>query len=142
MSVRPFSEQFVLSKPRVIVDPYPRRMDEIFSPEDIERLRRIVHVDWGRDEPMPLEDAEVSFTDAVALVCSSWRYSKALHRAANLRAIIDVGGRFPPGLDYEACFERHIRVLTCAPAFAPQVAEMALGMALAASREIDRKSVV
>jgi phosphoglycerate dehydrogenase-like enzyme len=56
--------------------------------------------------------------------------------AGRLRAIIDVGGNFPRGLDYEACFARGIRVLTAAPAFGYQVAEMALGLALAASREI------
>jgi phosphoglycerate dehydrogenase-like enzyme len=49
-----------------------------------------------------------------------------------------VGGRHPSPalLDYDACFARGIRVLSCAPAFGPMVAEMALGMALAASRQI------
>jgi phosphoglycerate dehydrogenase-like enzyme len=51
---------------------------------------------------------------------------------------MDVGGALPsPGLlDYGECFARSIRVLTCAPAFGPMVAEMALGLVLAANRQI------
>ena len=41
-------------KSKVIVDPSFRRMDEIFSPEDRQRLFDLVDVVWGRDEPMPM----------------------------------------------------------------------------------------
>jgi phosphoglycerate dehydrogenase-like enzyme len=44
-------------------------------------------------------------------------------------------GGFPRKLDYNYCFKHNIRVLAVAPAFARQVAEMALGMTLAASRD-------
>jgi phosphoglycerate dehydrogenase-like enzyme len=50
--------------------------------------------------------------------------------------VIDVSGGFPTDLDYQACFARGIHVLSAAPAFGRQVAEMALGLALASSREI------
>jgi phosphoglycerate dehydrogenase-like enzyme len=123
-------------KPLVVVDPHRRRMDEIFSPSDLARLHRTVQVVWGRDEPMPLDEARAALSQAVGVVCFSWRYGDALDAAPRLRAIIDVAGGFPPTLDYEKCFDRCIRVLTCAPAFGPQVAEMALGLALAASRDI------
>src|SRR5207302_8954744 len=60
-------------------------------------------------------------------------------RAPRVRAIRDVGGSFPgPELDCEACFARGIRVLGSAWAFGPMVAEMALGMAVAACRGIVR----
>jgi phosphoglycerate dehydrogenase-like enzyme len=75
----------------------------------------------------------------MAIITGGWkRYGEdALQRAGKLTAILDVGGGFPgPELDYEACFARGIRVLGSAWAFGPMVAEMALGMALAASREI------
>jgi phosphoglycerate dehydrogenase-like enzyme len=70
------------------------------------------------------------------VVCSEWRYGDALAEARALRAIISVSGGFPQALDYDHCFQHGIRVLSAAPAFGPQVAEMALGMALAASRGI------
>lgn len=123
-------------RPRVVVDPNFRKMQEIFSPADLARLHETVDVVWGHDEPMPLEEARTALETSVAIICSGWRYGQVPEHARGLRAIIDVSGAFPQTLDYTDCFARGIRVLSAAPAFAPQVAEMALGMALAASREI------
>jgi len=126
----------VQDKPVVIVDPHRRRMDEVFAPEDRARLNDLVEVVWGRDEPIPEDQFVAALPRALAVLCSSWRYGDALDRAPSLRAIISVSGGFPTGLNYATCFARQIRVLSSAPAFGPQVAEMALGMALAAGREI------
>jgi phosphoglycerate dehydrogenase-like enzyme len=123
-------------KSSVIVDPHFRQMAEIFAPADLARLHNLVEVIWGQDEPMPVEAAREALTDAVAVVSTDWRYGASLTHAPNLRAIISVAGSFPRNLDYDYCFAHHIRVLSVAPAFARPVAEMALGMALAASREI------
>jgi hypothetical protein len=46
----------VSERPVVVVDPYRRRMDEIFSSDDLSRLHDTCEVVWGEDEPMPLED--------------------------------------------------------------------------------------
>jgi len=121
----------------IILDPHFRRMDEIFDPADLQRLHQSADVVWGRDEPMPAEEFERVKGDAFAIVTGRWRHG-ALAELPNLRAILEVGGRHPNAqiLDYPACFARGIRVLSCAPAFGPMVAEMALGMALAAAREI------
>ena len=126
-------------KPVVIVDPHFRQMGEIFRSTDLERLRQVAQVVWAKDTPMPSEEFQLALPDAIAVVTGGWkRYgSEALTKAARLRAILDVGGSFPgTELDYEACFSRGIRVLSSAWAFGPMVAEMALGMALAACREI------
>jgi phosphoglycerate dehydrogenase-like enzyme len=128
-----------MAKPKVIVDPHSRRMDEIFRPMDLERLRDAAEVVWARDEPMPAAEIQALLPDAEVVITNGWgRYGKdALDRAPHLKAILDVGGGFPGReLDYEACFSRGIRVLGSAWAFGPMVAEMALGMALAACREI------
>lgn len=123
-------------KPRVVVDPHFRTMEEIFSPRDLARLHETVEVVWGRDEPLPIEEALKAFEDAIAVVCAGWRYGDLPERVRDLRAIIDVAGGFPASLDYDVCFSRGIRVLTAAPGFGRQVAEMALGLALASSRDI------
>jgi phosphoglycerate dehydrogenase-like enzyme len=123
-------------KVSVIVDPQYRKMGEIFSPVDLGRLHELVEVVWGRDEPIPLETVRAALPEALAVVCSNWTYGDTLGEATKLRAVVGVSGSFPRDLNYHACFERGIRVLSAAPAFGPQVAEMALGMALAASREI------
>jgi phosphoglycerate dehydrogenase-like enzyme len=120
----------------VLVDPCKRRMDEIFSPGDRIRLHETVDVVWGRDDPMPLDEARDALRRVRAAVCSGWRYGDALKEASELRAILDVSGGFPQDLDYQWCFGHGIRVLSMAPAMGRQVAEMALGMALAASRNI------
>lgn len=85
---------------------------------------------------MPLEALGKTLSQAEAIVCANWRYGDLLEQAANLRAILTVSGSFPGNLNYEYCFVKGIRVLSAAPAFGRQVAEMALGMALAAGRDI------
>ncbi len=122
-------------KPVVVVDPHFRRINEIFAPDDLARLHATVEVVWGRDEPMPPQEAADALRSALAVVCAGWRYG-ALANMPNLHAILDVSGGFPLNLDYASCFANGVRVLSAAPAFGPQVAEMALGMALAACREI------
>ncbi|QDP95368.1 hydroxyacid dehydrogenase [Microlunatus elymi] len=122
-----------MSKPAVVIDPHFRSMGEIFSTADRQRLTEVVDVVWGRDEPMPVELAREALADARAVVCSGWRYGPV---PTNVRAILDVSGAFPADLDYRACFTQGTRVLSAAPAFGPQVAEMALALALAVSRQV------
>ena len=131
------SQSHPSEKPLVIVDPHFRRMDEVFAPADLERLRAVARVVWAKDEQMPIDELRAVLPEAEAIVCSSWRYGNDfLDAAPKLRAILSVSGAFLPDLDTEKCYERRIRVLSASPAFGPQVAEMALGMALACSREI------
>lgn len=124
------------ARPRVIVDPHFRSMGDVFSPADAHRLADVVDVVWGRDDPMPLEEFHASLPYAVAIVSGGWRYGPVLHDAKNLQAILTVSGGWPPELDYGQCFARGIRILSAAPGFAGAVAEMALGLALASSRDI------
>jgi phosphoglycerate dehydrogenase-like enzyme len=124
-------------KPLVIVDPHFRKMAEVFAPADLERLRAVARVVWAKDEPMPLDEFAAALPEAEAIICSAWRYGNDLLEAApKLRAILSVSGAFLLDLDEAKCYRRRIRVLSASPAFGPQVAEMALGMALACSREI------
>ncbi|MFN8490568.1 MAG: NAD(P)-dependent oxidoreductase [Caldilineaceae bacterium] len=124
-------------KRKIILDPYGRTLSEIFDPADLTRLHAMADVVWGRDEPMPEAEFTQAKTDAFAIITGRWRYG-TVAEMPNLRAILEVGGRHPSpqALDYKICFAQGIRVLSCAPAFGPMVAEMALGMVLAASREI------
>jgi phosphoglycerate dehydrogenase-like enzyme len=124
------------TKLNVLLDPHARRIDEIFSAADLARLHTIANVHWGQDAPMPQEQAAAALADAEVVICATWRYGDALYRAPKLRAILTVSGGFPLDFDYEYCFDHRMRVLSVAPAFGPQVAEMALGMAIAAAREI------
>lgn len=122
---------------RVIVDPYPRHMDEIFASPDLQRLQAAVDLVWAKDAKIPPDTFDAEKQSAFAVVTGTWRYGST-DGMPSLRAILDVQGVHPPSssLDYGRCFAQGVRVLSCAPAFAPMVAEMALGMALDAAREI------
>jgi phosphoglycerate dehydrogenase-like enzyme len=124
-------------KDQVILDPHFRRMANIFSEHDLERLQSACDLVWAQDEPMPEERIQEVRSQVIAIITGRWRYGD-VGRFPRLRAILEVGGGFPPpaSLDYAACFARGIRVLSCAPAFGPAVAEMALGLAVACARQI------
>jgi phosphoglycerate dehydrogenase-like enzyme len=125
------------NKPKIILDPSFRKMANILSELDLKRLHAAADVIWGKDEPMPDAEIEKVRDEIVAIICGSWRYGD-INRFPQLLAILEVGGGFPSpqSLDYAACFSRGVRVLSCAPAFAPAVAEMGLGLALACARQI------
>ena len=106
-------------KSKVIVDPSFRRMDEVFSPLDKQRLYDLVDVVWGRDEPMPQADFLEALPKADALICADWRYGEVLDYAQQLKAIMTVSGAFPLQLDYEACYRQHIRVSKRRACFCP-----------------------
>ncbi|HGJ67102.1 TPA: hypothetical protein ENS27_17210 [bacterium] len=122
---------------KVLLDPAFRRIDNIFTPEDLKRIYSMTDVIWGKDEPIPQAELEMVKNDVVAVITGYWRYGD-VNRFPKLRAIMEVSGGFPSPnhLDYESCFARSIRVMSCAPAFGPAVAEMGLGLAIACARQI------
>lgn len=123
-----------------------RQLDTIFTQEDLQRLGNTVEVLWGKDQEMP-EEAWAQAKKEASILIGIPRYGVGTvdeNAAPHLKAIMEVGGGHPRhgSIDYETCFRRSIRVLSCAPAFAKMVAELALGHALAALRNIvdaDRK---
>jgi phosphoglycerate dehydrogenase-like enzyme len=121
----------------VLLDPSFRRLETIFTPEDLQRVYDAADVVWAKNEPMPAAAVEQLQDTIDVIITGSWRYGDPA-RFPRLRAIIEVGGSFPSPLvlDYAHCFAHGIRVLSCAPAFGPAVAEMGLGLALASARQI------
>jgi phosphoglycerate dehydrogenase-like enzyme len=79
---------------------------------------------------MPDEVVEAHLPEAVAIVGQTDLDAARIARAGKLRAVVNVEGNFLPNVDYDACFARGIHVLVASPAFAPAVAEVALGMAI------------
>jgi phosphoglycerate dehydrogenase-like enzyme len=126
-----------MSKPKVILDPHGRRMEWIFKPEDYARLESMAEVIWARNEPMPIEEFRRHSRDVSVVATTRWRFG-SIADMTQLQAIFEVGGSPIPRdlLDYQACFARGIRVMSCSPLFGPAVAEMALGMALCSARGI------
>ena len=124
-------------KPRVIVAPHFRRMGEIFDGPTRRRLDELADVIWGRNGPMPQDEFARAIAGATAVVFGTWHYGRDAIASAgtDLRYVYEVGGGLRhPDLDYAACFARDITVGSCAPAFGPVVAEMALALSLDAAR--------
>jgi phosphoglycerate dehydrogenase-like enzyme len=126
-----------MTRDRVLLDPHGRRMANIFTSEDLARVYHIVDIVWGRDDRAPGQVVDEIREDLDLIITGYWRYGDVA-RFPKLRAILEVSGGFPSprDLDYDTCFSHGIRVLSCAPAFGPLVAEMGLGLALAAVRQI------
>ena len=126
-----------MTKPRIVVAPHFRRIDEIFTPAAWDRLAGEFDLVWARDDPMPARDFASAIASAEAVVFVQWPQGVTVPDSARLRVMIDVCGTLDhPNLDYRACFANNIRVGTIAPVFAPAVAEHSLGLALAAGRGI------
>jgi len=122
---------------KILLDPSFRRLDVIFTPEDLARVYAAGEVIWGRNEPFPEADYDSIREEVGVIITGHWRHGD-VSRWPKLRAVMEVGGGFPSpqSLDYAWCFSHNVRVLSCAPAFGPQVAEMALGLTLASARQI------
>jgi phosphoglycerate dehydrogenase-like enzyme len=120
----------------ILVDAYPRALDLVFTPRDRRRLEALGDVTWHDGGPAPETLVDPLLPDLVAVVGQTALDRERLERAPRLRAIVNVEGNFLPNVDYAACFARGIHVLGVAPLFGPPVAELALGLALAAARDI------
>lgn len=122
-------------KPKLILDSHFRTRDELFRPEAFERLASLCDVVGGRDVPMDRADILAQLPGASFYIASRPELSAAdLINAPKLRATVEVAGAFREGLDYDACFDRRIEVLSCSPGFRNSVAEMTLAMMLGAAR--------
>ena len=122
----------------ILVDPYPRTLDQIFSPQARARLEAIAPVSWHDGPPADPELVDRLLPELVAIVGQTALPAERLERALRLRTVVNVEGNFLPNVDYPACFARGIDVLGIGPVFGPPVAELALGLALAAARGIPR----
>ncbi len=126
-----------MSKPLLILDQHFRQLEELFRPSSYTALGELCDIHGGVNWPMPRKDFLAHLPEAEFVVAAKPELTRPeLDGAKNLRAVIEVSGTFQTGLDYDACFERGIEVLSCAPGFRRSVAEMALGLMIAGSRGI------
>lgn len=120
----------------IIVDPLPRTLDLIMTPDVRARLEALGEVVVREDRPMSDAEVEALLPDTVLILGQTAMPRERLDRAPRLKAIINVETNFLPNVDYAACVERGIWVITPASAFAGPVAEATLGMAIDLARGI------
>lgn len=120
----------------ILVDPLPRTMEMICDADTRARLEALGPLVVHEAGPMPDALVEEHLPSVTAILGQTAMPAERLDRAARLRAIVNVEGNFLPNVDYAACLDRGVHVLTASPAFALPVAEAALGMAIDLARGI------
>jgi phosphoglycerate dehydrogenase-like enzyme len=125
-----------MSRDIILVDPLPRTLDLIMEPSVRARLEALGEVIVCEDRQMPADMVERHLPDTVLIFGQTDMPKERLDRAPKLKAILNVESNFLPNIDYQACVERGIWVITPASAFASPVAEAALAMALDLARGI------
>jgi phosphoglycerate dehydrogenase-like enzyme len=125
------------AKPLVLLDPHPRPTDLIFDAPTLERLKSFAQVEM-HDGSAPAAAAHIDrwLPETWALIGQSPLEAARLARAPKLKVVANVESNFLPNVDYAECHRRGIHVIATGPVFAKAVAEMALGLALAAARRI------
>lgn len=125
-----------MSRNIVLVDPLPRTLELIMTPEVRARLDKLGEVVLSEDRQMPDDEVDALLPDVVFIFGQTAMPKERLDRAKKLKAIINVESNFLPNIDYQACVERGIWVIAPASAFASPVAEASLAMALDLARGI------
>ena len=120
---------------RVLFDPEPRGVEEMFSTEALARFQADHEVvAWAGEDRDGFYAKWLPGTDV--LISQQPMPVARLTLAPKLRAIFNVETNFLPNIDYEECFRRGIHVLAPGGVFALPVAEMALAMAISLARNI------
>ena len=127
-----------MTKPLILIDPLPRTLDVICTPQTRQRLNALGDLIIHEQGPMPDDVVERHLPDATLLIGQTRMDTARLQRARKLKAIINVETNFIDNIDYDYCFNHGIHVLTPGSAFAEAVAESALGMAIDLARGITR----
>ncbi len=125
-----------MADPVILVDPLPRTLDLIMEPSVRARLERLGRIVLSEDGPMSDDVIERHLPETALIIGQTALPRERLDRAKALKGVINVETNLLPNIDYAACQERGIWVLTPASAFASAVAEAALGMALDLARGI------
>ena len=126
-----------MTKSTLIMDQHFRQLEELFRPSAYSTLQETCTVVGGANWSLPREDLMANLPHAEFIVAATPRLTREdIEMSPNLKAVIEVAGTFQTGIDYKACFDHGIEVLSCAPGFRYSVAEMTLGLILAGARGI------
>ena len=124
--------------PSILLVPAPRKVADIFTTAQLERLRALGTLHIFDDAPPTQLQFEAIAPTLEILIGQLDMPQARLEQAPRLRAICNVEGNFLPNIDYACAAARGIRVLNISPVFAEPVAEVALGMAISLARGISR----
>ena len=122
-------------KPIILIDPYPRTMDLLFSKKNFEYLKKNFNlITAPKKNKNNFYNKHLS--NAKYIIGQPDLPTELITKQYFLKAIFNVESNFMDNMDYDYCFENNIHVLATSPVFAQPVAEMALGLTLSMARSI------
>ena len=119
----------------VILDPFPRKLNLMFSKEKLKILKS-KYKTINAPKKNKKKFYEKNIHQATFIMGQPNLDKKLLIKANKLRAIINVESNFMNNIDYDYCFKKVIHVIATSPVFSKPVAEIALGMTLSLLRNI------
>jgi len=121
---------------KIILDPYPRKKEEIFSNSSLNILKNKYQIiEFGNDGDK-LNFYNKHICDASYIIGQPKLNIELLKKSIKLKAIFNIEGNFIQNIDYEFCHTKGIKILTPSNVFALPVAELALGMMISMARDM------
>ena len=124
-----------MKKPIVISDPFPRKLNLIFTKKKLGELKTKYKVLIA-----PSKNKKKFYEDNIEKVTFIMGQPdldrNLLSKAKKLKAIINVESNFMNNVDYSYCDKKGIHVIATSPVFSKPVAEIALGMTISLLRNI------
>ena len=122
-------------KPTILVDPFPRTMELIFSKDKLNYLKSNYKL-IKRNNLAEENFYNKNISEAKFIIGQPTLKLSTLKKAKKLKAIFNVESNFLHNMDYNFCYKNGIKVLSTSPVFAQPVAEMSLGLLLSIARSI------
>ena len=119
---------------KIILDPSPRKKEEIFSKSSLSLLKtkyQIIEFGNGSDR---FNFYKKHINDASYIIGQPKLDIELLKKSIKLKAIFNIEGNFLQNIDYEFCHKNGIKILTPSSVFALPVAELAIGMMISLAR--------
>ena len=123
------------NKPIILLDPYPRTMDLLFSKKNLKYLKKNFKLITAPNKNKN-NFYEKNLLKADYIFGQPNLPSSLISKSTKLKAIFNVESNFMDNMDYDYCFRKGIHVLATSPVFAQPVAEMAMGLTLSIARSI------
>ena len=123
------------NKPIILIDPFPRTMDILFSKENFKYLNTNFKL-LNAPKKNKITFYKKNLPNAQYIFGQPDLPTALLKTQTKLKAIFNVESNFMDNMDYKYCFKNNIHVLATSPVFAQPVAEMALGLTLSIARSI------
>ena len=122
-------------KPTILVDPFPRSMELIFTKDKLKYLKSNYKL-IERNNISEENFYNKNISKAKFIIGQPTLKLSTLKKAKKLKAIFNVESNFLHNINYNYCHKKGIYVLSTSPVFAQPVAEMSLGLLLSIARSI------